>query len=262
MGKKKPELSAYLKYQSFLKNKNETHFIKNPNYYIDKYSLEKEIIDLLPCAIYIINYQTQENLFISEGCKNILGHSTDEFIKNGFAIQAAHFHPEDSIVMSDKIFNKFISYCKSLPEGEHNKSLFSINYRYKKNGNNYVKIFQQYVVLETDRDKNPLLTMGICTDITTQKPDDKIIFSISQYNKKGELNLVSSESFSNEIGIITKKETEVLKCIIQGLNSIEIAEKLKISFFTVKAHRRSLLEKTNCKNTPELINYALTKGLV
>lgn len=260
--KKNLTSSPYFEYQTFLKSKNEVGSIKNSNYYLDKYSFEKRGIDIIPCAVYIINYQTQENLFVSDGCKNILGHSPDEFIKNGFALQAKHFHPEDSTVMSNKIFKKFIAYCKSLPLEELKNSRFSINYRYLKEGNIYAKILQQYVVLETDKDRNPLLTMGICTDITTQKPDDKIIFSISQYNEKGELCLVSTESFFNTSEIISKKETEVLKYIIQGLNSTEIAEKLKISFYTVKAHRRSILEKTNCKNSPELISYALKNGIV
>lgn len=260
--KKKLQSSPYLEYQKFLKNKNEVPSIKDSNYYIDKYSFKKNLIDIIPCAIYIINYQTQENLFVSEGCKNICGHSSDEFIKNGFVLQAEHFHPEDSIVMSNKIFPKFLAYCKSMPIGDHKNFLFSINYRYMKKENMYVKILQQYLVLEADKEGNPLLTMGICTDITNHKQDDKINFSISHYNEKGELNLISSESFFYEGNVISKKETEVLKYILQGLNSSEIAEKLKTSFFTVKAHRRSILKKTNCKNTPELVNYALTKGLL
>lgn len=262
MGKKKPELSPYLEYQTFLKNKNEIHPIKDSGYYLEKYSIKRGLADIIPCAIYIINYQTQEFLFVSEGCKDILGHNSKEFKSNGVALQEDNYHPEDSKVMSNEIFRKFVAYCKSLPIGEHKNARFSLNFRYLKGGKSYVKIFRQYVVLETDKEGNPLLSLCICTDITSQKSDDKIIFSISHFNEKRVLEEVSTETFFNATDFISKKETEVLKCILKGLTSAEIAEKLKISFFTVKAHRRNILEKTKCKNSPDLLNYALTKGII
>jgi len=57
--------------------------------------------------------------------------------------------------------------------------------------------------------------------------------------------------------ILTDRELEVLKLICAGLTTDEIAQKLYISPKTVKSHRSNLLEKTNCKNTPEMIIFAL-----
>jgi len=57
--------------------------------------------------------------------------------------------------------------------------------------------------------------------------------------------------------ILTDRELEVLKLICVGLTTDEIAQKLYISPKTVKSHRSNLLEKTNCKNTPEMIIFAL-----
>ena len=51
------------------------------------------------------------------------------------------------------------------------------------------------------------------------------------------------------------REIEVLALIMQGLTNNEIAEKLFISYETVKSHRKNILEKTNAKNTAALINY-------
>jgi len=51
------------------------------------------------------------------------------------------------------------------------------------------------------------------------------------------------------------REIEVLGLIMQGLTNIEIAEKLFISYETVKTHRKHILEKTDAKNTAALINY-------
>jgi DNA-binding CsgD family transcriptional regulator len=42
---------------------------------------------------------------------------------------------------------------------------------------------------------------------------------------------------------------------MQGLTNVMIAEKLFISYETVKTHRKNILEKTGSKNTACLINY-------
>jgi DNA-binding CsgD family transcriptional regulator len=54
---------------------------------------------------------------------------------------------------------------------------------------------------------------------------------------------------------LTPREIEVLNLIMQGLTNQEIADKLFISFETVRSHRKNILLKTGSKNTASLINY-------
>lgn len=54
---------------------------------------------------------------------------------------------------------------------------------------------------------------------------------------------------------LSVREIEVLGLIMQGLTNNEIAEKLFISYETVKSHRKNILDKTRTKNTAALINY-------
>jgi DNA-binding NarL/FixJ family response regulator len=61
---------------------------------------------------------------------------------------------------------------------------------------------------------------------------------------------------------ITSKELEVLKHLCKGLTVSEIAENINRSTKTVEAHRSKLLEKTNSKNTVNLILFAIKNGLV
>ncbi len=51
------------------------------------------------------------------------------------------------------------------------------------------------------------------------------------------------------------REIEILGFIMQGYTNQQIAEKLFISFETVRSHRKNILEKTGAKNTAALINY-------
>ena len=56
---------------------------------------------------------------------------------------------------------------------------------------------------------------------------------------------------------LTPREIEVLKLICQEFTNKEIAEKLYISARTVEGHRKSILEKTECKSTAGLVIYAI-----
>jgi DNA-binding NarL/FixJ family response regulator len=61
---------------------------------------------------------------------------------------------------------------------------------------------------------------------------------------------------------LSKRETEILFKICEGLSNQEIAENLFISKRTVDKHRANLLGKTNSKNTASLILFAIRNKLI
>lgn len=62
--------------------------------------------------------------------------------------------------------------------------------------------------------------------------------------------------------MLSEREKEILLLICKGLTNYEIADTLFISKRTVDKHRANILEKTNCKNTANLVVYAIKNGLV
>lgn len=62
--------------------------------------------------------------------------------------------------------------------------------------------------------------------------------------------------------LLSAREKEILLLICKGLTNYEIADRLFISKRTVDKHRANILEKTNCKNTANLVVYAIKNGLV
>ena len=60
----------------------------------------------------------------------------------------------------------------------------------------------------------------------------------------------------------TERELEVLRCFSEGQTASEIADKLCRSIKTIEAHRSKLLQKTNTKNTINLVLYAIKNKLV
>lgn len=61
---------------------------------------------------------------------------------------------------------------------------------------------------------------------------------------------------------LTKKETELLRYICQGLSNKELAEKLCVSIKTIESHKTRLIEKTSAKNTSGLIIWAIKNKIV
>ncbi|MFW5793045.1 MAG: response regulator transcription factor [Bacteroidota bacterium] len=61
---------------------------------------------------------------------------------------------------------------------------------------------------------------------------------------------------------LTKRELEVLQLFAEGYNNSEIAEKLFLSVRTIESHKNHILQKTNMKNSVELIKYAIKNKII
>lgn len=62
--------------------------------------------------------------------------------------------------------------------------------------------------------------------------------------------------------LLTLKEKEIMGHIMNGLSSQNIAKQLGISIRTVEAHRLSLLQKLEVKNTAELVKVVIEQHLL
>ena len=63
-------------------------------------------------------------------------------------------------------------------------------------------------------------------------------------------------------GELTDREREVLPFVVKGLTNKDIAQILKFTEFTAKAHVRSLLSKLGAADRTELVSIAVQRGLV
>jgi DNA-binding NarL/FixJ family response regulator len=61
---------------------------------------------------------------------------------------------------------------------------------------------------------------------------------------------------------LSDRELEVIRCIIQGMKNLEIAEALFISAETVKSHVSTAIQKLGVRDRTQAAVYALTYGLV
>jgi len=67
--------------------------------------------------------------------------------------------------------------------------------------------------------------------------------------------------FRQRVDSLSKRESEVLELVIQGLLNKQIARRLDITEYTVKVHRRHVMEKTEADSLAELVRLCERSGV-
>ena len=67
---------------------------------------------------------------------------------------------------------------------------------------------------------------------------------------------------TNPMDLLTAREREVLQLIAEGKTNKDIANQLKLSVYTVEAHRSRLMEKLNLHSTGDLVRFAIRNGII
>ena len=62
--------------------------------------------------------------------------------------------------------------------------------------------------------------------------------------------------------LLTAREREILQLLAEGKSNKDVAGRLGLSTYTVETHRGNLMEKLNLHSVPELILYAVRKGII
>jgi RNA polymerase sigma factor (sigma-70 family) len=85
---------------------------------------------------------------------------------------------------------------------------------------------------------------------------------VSQVLKEEYVNELEARGAEDTWELLTDREREILQLVAEGKTNKEIAAVLNISTYTIDTHRSHILQKLNLHSAPELILYAVRKGII
>ncbi|MEL7144947.1 MAG: LuxR C-terminal-related transcriptional regulator [Bacteroidota bacterium] len=120
------------------------------------------------------------------------------------------------------------------------------------------KMFE-YQVVEFDESKKPLLCLGWVSDVSFATEPQYVSIAVS-HNNSGEGELVHQQRFNYRDEILSNREIQIVRLLVEGNTSQDVADELSISVKTVNNHRQNILRKLGAKSTSEVIRYAVMRG--
>ncbi len=76
------------------------------------------------------------------------------------------------------------------------------------------------------------------------------------------MHATRKENYENPFDLLTKREFQIVKLIVEGSSNIEIADKISISPKTVSVHYLNLMRKLDLQNTTQLIRLAINHDII
>jgi DNA-binding CsgD family transcriptional regulator len=212
------------------------------------------------CITWILDRQKAQFTFISQNVERILGYPTELWIRKGTAFLREKMHPAD-LIRTEKQRKQGDEQLQLLGHERENFRL-KTQYRLQRSDGRYVLLFEQSTCLHTNHLGQVTHLLGIVSDLTHWSAASS--FSTPLLLVEAELSqpaVPTQKSLRPKIKL-TKREWEVVQLLAEGNSSKTIAHRLGISFHTVNKHRQNLIEKTAAKNTGELVQRALSQGVI
>jgi DNA-binding CsgD family transcriptional regulator len=226
---------------------------------VDQYGKTLQTLsDLGNSGTGIFDFFKRQFIFYSSNFGALLGYNSSDYNEKGQQFFAEKMHPDDATKLSMKgvsilkLFDHF-----SDEEKLNHKAIYE--YRMLNAQNRYIRLIEQYQVLELDSKGQAWLMMNIVDISPNQDESDECEYKLLNF-KTGQILLIEEPSqIQYEL---TKREKEILKLVKAGFLSKEISDKLTISVHTVNTHRQRVLDKLKANNSMEAVAFASRYGLI
>ena len=251
--------NSYLNYLDVASQGSGSQLMDDPVSIINSVFGNINLNSALAPVVLLSDFSKKGFVFVHKSCKSVTGFSSKYFTDAGLESFLEKIHEDDFEKINGEIFLENFKVLQEINPQEMYNYIFSHSYRLKNKEGKYSTILQRFSYLLSPQNK-PLGAIGYLTDITMCSNGRQMVHRIEHVNKGQTQNskeIIHEQHFYHdpEDKMISKREMEVLKWISEGLSSKQVAAKLMISVNTVNNHRKKMLQKTSCTNTPSLLRY-------
>lgn len=197
--------------------------------------------------------------FPNASVTDLLGYTPEEFTLELFL---EIIHPDD--LQNYLNFEATITeFWQNLPSQKVMKYKTRYDFRIQCKNNQYKRLLQQVVPIQSDEDGAILRTFVVFTDITQLKQSNKMVLSlIGLDGEQSYFNVDPIRNLSSSNEILTKRERQIFNLLAKSFTSRQIAEELHISTATVSSHRKNIYKKIDVSSILELVQFGLEKGWI
>lgn len=191
-----------------------------------------------------------------------LGVSEENFIKKGFSQFLQTMIPEAKNTSAAPALLSFLmDSLKNTPTDlRQNFAAYAYGIKHLRPSGKAFHSMVQLFGLEYDKNNFPTLCFFVVQDIDHLiKPTDQYWGRININNGAFITTFSSKDMILKKQDIFSKRELDVLKLLLKGFESKQIAEKLFISSNTVDNHRKNMIRRLDARDTTALVQ--LTKYL-
>lgn len=225
---------------------------------ISKYQKRLQLIDENSPSdtsfMYLINFSTKNLLFTTQNQERCTGFSNSKLLEGGLDFLLSRIHDKERELVIESITTIFDK-IQTIRKEEIMQVGFQLNYRWLHSNGSYLNIINNFMPLEIEGNEIPYLWFAqsrvigenevlpikaICRRLNTNKNYDTLL----------DLNMVEYFFMEN----FTNRENEIISLLSEGCKSKEIADRLHISFDTVKTHRKNIRGKFRNEDLIDLLN--------
>ncbi len=187
--------------------------------------------------------------YVSSNHPHVFGQEKGSLINTSVQKFFYDVHPSDQDDLQECF--KFVhDFIESTPPEQHCLYRMVLHYRFQKKSGQYMYLHDEKAVLRLRESGN--LYYALFCDVTEQKKFAGVKAEV--FKQEETLFKIIEFKPSADRTNLSKRESELVTLIKQGLSTKEIAWYLKISHHTVRNIKSKLFEKYKVSNTVELLN--------
>lgn len=202
----------------------------------------KEILTSINAIVFIFDLVNFRLIWANNGFKKMLGYKKPVGdIPEEVMLDIYHPDDRDLLIEMKNFFEK------------NRKGTFLGIYQFKNVKNEYIWLCTSANLLRKSKDGKVFEVVGVSINFTENITYDRNLKIIAREKAK--------ESNADAIGVLSKREQELIRYFANGHKTKDVADMLNLSYHTVNNHRKNMIKKLGVKNVAGLVNFAMEHGL-